>query len=485
MMNKHWLSLVLAVGLGATAAPAWSQSAALDELLDQVRRDAQQETQINAEREREFRQQRNRQRELLQQAEAELRAAERRSEQLQEQFDANERRLSELETTRQQRLGDLGEAFGVVRQVAGDTAGLFENSLVTAQVGSERIAFLEGLTERQRLPSVDQLERLWYELLRETKASGEVRSFQHTVILPNGERAEREVVRIGAFNALADGRYLTLNENTELEELARQPAGRYLSVADDFAQAEGEVAPMPVDPTRGQILRVLVDAPTLQERIQQGGVIGYVIIALGILGLILVIERLIVLNAVSSSMRRQLKRSKPSTKNPLGRVLSVYHNDPNMDVETLELKLDEAILKETPRLDRGLQLIRLIAAIAPLLGLLGTVTGMIRTFQAITLFGTGDPKLMAGGISQALVTTVLGLTVAIPMALLHRVLASQSRDLTQILEEESAGIIAKHAELIHENPQVANMKASIKKVVSQHVERVVNQAMEKNRGSAS
>jgi biopolymer transport protein ExbB len=84
--------------------------------------------------------------------------------------------------------------------------------------------------------------------------------------------------------------------------------------------------------------------------------------------------------------------------------------------------------------------------VAPLMGLLGTVTGMIQTFQVITLYGAGDPKMMAGGISQALITTVLGLVVAIPMVLIHTLVGGQSRKIINIINSQSAGIVAQHSE---------------------------------------
>jgi biopolymer transport protein ExbB len=136
----------------------------------------------------------------------------------------------------------------------------------------------------------------------------------------------------------------------------------------------------------------------------------------------------------------------PRADNPLGRVLRVYEENQSADVEKLGLKLDEAILKETPALERGIMLLKVLSVVAPLLGLLGTVTGMIKTFQAITLFGTGDPKLMAGGISEALVTTVLGLVTAIPLLLLHSVVSTRSKNLVQVLDEQSVGLVAERAE---------------------------------------
>ena len=149
---------------------------------------------------------------------------------------------------------------------------------------------------------------------------------------------------------------------------------------------------------------------------------------------------------VGRAVNRQTRElNQPRDDNPLGRIIGVLGPKPQLsDLETLELKLDEAILQETPPLERGQPLLKLLSAVAPLLGLLGTVTGMIVTFQAITQSGGGDSRLMADGISQALVTTVLGLVVAIPLLFLHSLLASRSKALIQLLEQQSAGLIALH-----------------------------------------
>lgn len=183
------------------------------------------------------------------------------------------------------------------------------------------------------------------------------------------------------------------------------------------------------------------------EYYEQGGTVGYLITVLLAIGLLIALERVLVLSAVGAKMRSQLKNlSNPSTNNPLGRILKVYHDNKNADVENLELKLDEAILRETPKVDRGIGLIKLFAAVAPLMGLLGTVIGMILTFQQITLYGTGDPKLMAGSISLALVTTALGLIAALPLLFVHSIVQSRAKSILQVLDEQAAGIVAAHAE---------------------------------------
>ena len=138
----------------------------------------------------------------------------------------------------------------------------------------------------------------------------------------------------------------------------------------------------------------------------------------------------------------QLKNPEPREDNPIGRIISIYEKNKNLDMESLEMKLNEVAIKYLPKVERGIGTIKLLAVLSPLLGLLGTVTGMILTFQSITLFGTGDPKLMAGGISQALMTTVMGLCCAIPLLLCHNFISSRSQRLVQILEEQTAGLLA-------------------------------------------
>jgi biopolymer transport protein ExbB len=310
------------------------------------------------------------------------------------------------------------------------------------------------------------METLWFELQREMTESSRVTRFPAIINMLSGEQKQTNVIRIGAFAVIGDGEYLKYDvDDGTLVELARQPAGRYTNSAEDLEDASpGEVVAFAVDPTRGSLLELLIQAATLGERVGspfggiakgecwlpfcdgQGAEVGSVIILGGIVGILLAIERLVTLSMIGAKVNAQKKSDEPSDDNPLGRVLNVYHENKEVDVETLELKLSEAILGETPRLTRNITLIQVISVVAPLLGLLGTVIGMILTFQAITLFGTGDPKTMAGGISTALMTTVLGLCVAIPMTLLHSIVATRSRSVIHVLEEQTAGLIADHAE---------------------------------------
>jgi biopolymer transport protein ExbB len=259
----------------------------------------------------------------------------------------------------------------------------------------------------------------------------------------------REVTRISIFNAISNGNYLRFFADTQqLGELPRQPGGAYTEPAEELETTESGFVLTWVDPSQGILLQAFSQSPNLEERIEQGRVVGYVILGILGVGLLLSLERFGYLYWIGFRMGRQLKRPEEPGRNPLGRIIDTFrrYSDEKTDLETLELKLDEAIMKEIPPFERGLSTIKILAAVAPLLGLLGTVTGMIETFQSITLFGTGDPKLMAGGISQALVTTVLGLVAAIPLVLLHSLLQGKSERQIQLLEEQSAGLVAQYAE---------------------------------------
>ena len=440
----------------ALTVPVHSQEAiSLDQLLDLVKQGSVRENEEMRAREEQFGQARGEQQQLLNQALAEQAAEERRSQRLENTYGENQRGIGALEATLKERLGVLTELFGVTQQVAGDARSKFESSLTNVQY-PDRSAFLTALVEKlgtgYELPSIEEMERLWWELQREMTESAKVVRFNTDVISLAGERASTEVVRVGLFNIVTDGKYLTyIPETGNVTELGRQPEQRRYtnSTKDILGAKQGEVIRFGLDPTLGGVLNSLVGRPNLMERIQQGALVGYLIIALGVIGLLISLERLVTLTLASRKVTAQLRSQTPSSDNALGRVLAVYHDNKDVDTETLELKLGEAIFKETPKLNRALLFIQIISVVAPLMGLLGTVTGMIKTFQAITLYGTGDPKLMAGGISQALVTTVLGLSVAIPMVLLHTVVSGRSRRIVQILQEQSTGIVAEHSEAQH------------------------------------
>ena len=417
----------------------------MEKLLEITKSDSLTTGVINEEREEKFISARDRQKTLLEEAKARLLLEEERSVRLQKEFEDNEKILEEISETLRIRIGNFGELFGVVRQVSGEAIATLKNSLVSIQYPGREEGLAE-LAETRNLPSIDQMKNLLVILLEEMTKSGNVERFDSEVILPGGSISDAEIVRVGVFTAVTENFFLKFVPETQsLQVLARQPARRFRSMADDLFELDEGYTAMAVDPSKGQILGLLIQTPGIGERINQGGLPGYIIILIGLLGLAMSLWRMKYLKEEGDAINRQLLSNEPSKDNALGRILAIQKENADVDPETLELKIDEAILREVPQLEKYHSIIKVFAAVAPLLGLLGTVVGMIVTFQALTLFGTGDPKLMAGGISQALVTTMLGLIVAIPLVFLHSILTSWSTSLIEILEEQSAGLIAKNA----------------------------------------
>ncbi|WP_299939609.1 MotA/TolQ/ExbB proton channel family protein [uncultured Microbulbifer sp.] len=441
-----------AAGLISFSAVAQEKAASLDDLLKMVRQSKIAESQEHRQREAEFRRQKANQQTLLNRAKNVRTAEEKRSEELEKQYQDQEGAINQKRDQLDERLGSLKELFGHMSSTAADLRANIDSSLVSAQYPG-RTEFIDGLLAKMntatKLPTIAEIERLWFEIQRETIESGKVVKFNATVIKPSGEQVQQEVVRVGNFNLVSNGKYLEMNDAYKMAELVRQPDAKFQKMAENLQASSAGFSAFGVDPTGptgGSYLKAMINSPDLIERWHQGKIVGYIITAVGAFAMLLAIFRLVVLFGVSAKVNAQLRSATPNTNNPLGRVLAVAEENKGVDGETLELKMEEAVLKERPAIETGLNLLKIIAMVAPLLGLLGTVTGMIITFQAITIFGAGDPRAMAGGISSALITTVLGLCVAIPTVLMHTIVNGRAKRILHILEEQSTGIVAENAE---------------------------------------
>ena len=425
-------------------------------LLQLVEQGRTSEQNVNTQREAEFLVNKNQQAAKLAAEKRELARQERIADQLEAEYKKNDAILVVKEAAYKKELGSLVELFGHLQSSAGEASSLFADSLTSAQYGRERETFLNDLSAKMssatELPTIRELEGLWYELQREMVAGSEVVSFNTNVINLDGESENCTVTRVGLYNAICDGQYLEyIGSKGQYAFLGKQPEGRYVSSAKKLSNADpGDVVKFGVDPTGpvgGSLLANLIQNPSLLERVNQGREVGYIIIIVGLFGIGVAFWKLFTLYNMGKAVKKQANSKSHDQNNPLGRVLAVGEEHMGKDIETLELKLAEAIMAERPAIERGIPVVKIISVVAPLAGLLGTVTGMIVTFQQITLFGTGDPKIMAGGISQALVTTVLGLVVAIPTTLLHSFANSSARGIINVLEEQSTGIVAEHSDL--------------------------------------
>jgi len=426
----------------------------LQELLNNVEQDRVGQSQEHREREQRFQQQTNQQQQILEETLGRIEQENATNVQLTQQFDANQLTISERREALRVARADLNELLGTIQGVAGDFRAIFENSLISAQYDG-REEFLDGFIDRIASDTeqvrIDEIERFWFFMQQELVESGNVVQYSDTVTLPSGEPETRTITRIGSFNAIANGDYLSYSGAIgHLQVLPRQPSGDVVGRGQQLESAQDGMVKVGIDPTGalgGTLMANLINFPTPMEQVRDNsGVIGFMIIGLGAIAVIIALIRSFILTLVAAKVNAQVKSDKANKNNPLGRVLLVAEANPNVDTETLELKLGEAILQETPSLERFLTLIKIISTIAPLMGLLGTVTGMIAVFQQITVYGAGDPTIMAGGISMALMTTVLGIVAAIPAILMHSWVKSKADRIIHIMEEQATGIIARKAE---------------------------------------
>lgn len=448
------------------AAPAEKQTAArglnINEILSAVSRASSADGRANAAREQKFKAEQGRQQGRLNAMTNERARQERISDQLDAEYAVNKITIEELQGELAKELGDLQQLFGVIQQNASEAQEDYKTSLISAEYRgrSEKLQIMVGkMASLTELVSMDEIEDLWVEFQNEMTEQGKIKTITVPVNVKVGtetdeegteypvyEATDQRVTRVGVFNAVFDDQIAIFNEDVGLVALDRSMGGDFVSMSKDLQSATSGVVPFKLDPSGGVgngILRALVKQPSIFEKVQEGGIVGYVILFLGLIALIIAAIRFIALSGIKSAVDKQAKDLKrPSIANPLGRILSVYQDNPKSDAESMELKLGEVLLKESPGITKWIMIIKIIAVVAPLLGLLGTVTGMIQTFQAITLYGAGDPQTMAGGISQALVTTVLGLVVAIPSVFLHWLTSSKAKVIEETLEEHVLGLVA-------------------------------------------
>ncbi|HFG1954103.1 TPA: MotA/TolQ/ExbB proton channel family protein [Vibrio cholerae] len=441
-MTLRKTTLALALSLPFAFA---SVANASNSLVQQATQEKAQQQQHNQQREAGFVQTAQE----LQAAKAELLAERNRlqkeADQLSSQFSDNENTLARLEETLRLETGSLGEMFGVVRQNAKELQSELDQSVTGVEPRAHQQS-IDDVVAAKTLPSMAQLRCLWQAMSEEIRASGQVQTTEIQWLNGQGETLTVPALRLGSLGLISEQGYVKWDN-------ARQQALSYQQLPSDFPTfshirtlVDGDVVTMKVDPSRGVLLEQLALTPTLSQRLQAGGVIGNVILVLLGVGLIIALYRGAILATLRQKIKAQLKNPEQPGNNPLGRILAVYNKEQQRSVEALELRLLEAVVDEQNHLETGLSMLKLLAALAPMLGLLGTVTGMIETFQVITQFGNGDPKVMAGGISMALVTTVEGLIAAIPLLLAHNILSAQAEAIRNILEKQGIGLVAQQAE---------------------------------------
>jgi len=438
---KKILLILLIVAAALNAKP-------LDDLLSDIIQDTKEQSKIDKKREAKFLSNMNKAKKLLKETKEALKKEKRRTRSLKLIFEKQKKLISDSHNELDKKGENLKDLFAMFKQESRDFSSLVKTSMTSAEF-KDRSPFLEKLGKTDDIPNIEDIKKFWMLYLQEIIESGKIKTFDIDVINIDGGKSSEQVTRIGLFSVFNNEQYLRYDDSLQAYvHLVRQPNREYLDYIKEYKTTDSETTPVLVDPTRGVLFSMLKEKATVEDRIVQGGVIGYIILILGGITLLFALYKYFRLSSMGSKMRKQITSDKISENNPLGRILLSFNKHQSKDIATLESKMDTAILKEIPDIQAGLPMIKLVAAVAPLLGLLGTVTGMIETFQTITLFGTGDPKLMAGGISQALMTTVLGLVVAIPVLFIFSILSSHSKRLIEILTQQSSALIAKQLEML-------------------------------------
>ncbi|CDT50854.1 MotA/TolQ/ExbB proton channel family protein [Vibrio coralliirubri] len=452
-MNLKPLAALLCIA--SISFSAFSASDTTAQLVNKAKSESRTQASHNVVREADFKKTEQELKAIKAQLEAKRTSIQGATDVLTQTFSDNENKLARLEEKLRLETGSLGELFGVVRQNAKEL-GAELSSTVNSVDRAEHTATVDQIIDAKSLPSMPQLTGLWMSMVEQIQASSELSKSQIAFINGEGNTQTVDAYRLGSIGLVTDQGYVTWNTQRE-DAIAylKQPSNGP-TLASLSTLANGDVSNVVVDPSRGFMLEQLALTPSLTDRLQAGGVVGKVILGLLAIGLIIALVRGISLAIARQKIRAQLKNPEQAGDNPLGRVLAVYNKEQNQTVEALELRLLEAVVDEQTHLEKGLSMLKLLAALAPMLGLLGTVTGMIETFQVITQFGNGDPKVMAGGISMALVTTVLGLVAAMPLLLAHNILSTQAENIRNILEKQGIGLVAEQAEKTVESKAVVS-----------------------------
>ncbi len=419
----------------------------LDTLVSEVNADTATQIKLDTLRENNFFKDLKKSQKLLKDIKHALVVEKQKTQRLKSEFQKNKTIIAKHNKELEKNTGALKNLFAISQQESRDLSSLLQASMTSTKLKNREV-FLDEFSTSHAVPSIDELRKLWKLYLQEIVESGKIDTYEAQVVDIQGVQKRLKITRVGLFSAFDANEFIRYDDSLgEFVKIMRQPSGSSSLIADYYTTTN-EITPMMIDPTKGVLFHMLKEKATIKDRVNQGGVIGYIILLLGILTLLYAIFKYSKLMNTNIKINKQMQSSDVDGTNPLGRILASFEKHKDKDIDTIESKMDTAILKELPEIQSGLPMMKLVAAVAPLLGLLGTVTGMIETFQSITLFGTGDPKLMAGGISQALMTTVLGLVVAIPILFIYNIVHAKSKKIIEILTQQSSVLVAKQLEML-------------------------------------
>lgn len=397
---------------------------------------------------------------------AKLKAEEKKAESaydaLRAEFDRLQKEEAKLKTELADEQAEIDSIDGTIRGTADDAIALSEDNFITAEY-PDRAEELHDLSFGKGFSGLEGIRKLVDFFFKEMEEQSRIVRRVGEFVGPDGLTVTGDIIRIGritSYYRLADGEVGFLLPNDKGDRLiavSGEVGWSNRKKIEAFYNNESNVAP--IDPSAsGSAFSKFAAKESLWERkMVKGGAVMYVIFGVACLAALIALERTIVLGSkgrASEKVMNQIKELATQNKYkeaqdyctlksrvPTCQMLKGVLEHEGDTQEVLENSLQEAILKIMPKLERWMGALSLLGAIAPLLGLLGTVTGMIGVFQVITTAGTGDPRLMAGGISEALLTTQFGLVVAVPIMLVHHLLERQVDGIVYDMQEKGTSFI--------------------------------------------
>ena len=467
--NRFHLSFLTAIIIISGSVPVSAQQEdtliQLRSSIEQTRRQIQEEKKRNKEelqsQQEQLRQARDKQKRLI-------------DEKVDLKFDISKskldlenkrRELSEFQDQKRQSALHWAEVRIVAAEACRSLSDLL-NSLPPSQSRDKQKKLLSkmqsSLKKQNEQINITPLVELLNSILRESWTSA---VFESQVRDAKGYTKDVRLLRLGqilyayrsqsgevavAANAPSEGRGYRWNSDI--------PAGASESIKEVIG--EKKISPgrytLPIDVTQHIAVEEGYLRDSLTGRLAAGGPVMLPLAIVGILAFILILERIIffirqgcnpagsaedILSACHAGNFQKAEQIARDNPNVISRTMLRCLSMRRQSAADMEDAIAESVLHELPRLERFLSSLAILAGVAPLLGLLGTVTGMISTFDTITIFGSGESTLMAGGISEALITTAAGLVIAIPILLIHSFLSSRSDNLLADTERYSATLL--------------------------------------------
>jgi len=422
-------------------------AAPLDDLLEQVKKSNNVETSIDTKALTQFKNDLKNQQANLKKQRDRNKALQQKMLKLQNDIAINNKEIATQQKLANTEKADLDKVFDEFKRASQDLRGQLKKSPLSASLAG-RSAQLSPYSEASFEPDLPAIKRLWLLFTEQMVATSKITTSEQSVTMADGDKEILTVTNIAGFSAFSSEGVLLYKPASETYQLLTPKSADIEARIESFREVDNGFISLLIDPTSGALIERSTHTTAWWKVFSDAGVVGGIIVVVGVLGIVIALLRFILLNKESKLINIQKQQLTKVGDNSLGRIISVADLHAKSNTEELMRFLDEAVLGEIPEFRKGLGTLAVLATVAPLLGLLGTVAGMIETFHAITAYGNSDPQVLSSGISQALLTTKFGLIAAVPLLLCHSFLSSKSDSILNVIEHQTAGLLAQRQQAL-------------------------------------